>query len=131
MDITIDGKSLAEVEQIVSAIRRSANLQIANLYSELQNVVEKLTERDSATHSDPDAVNALAIRGKELADTMWQISKACAVEFYLPWDNEYSDTFSSDIESVFPYETSENVDEFVSVLQDMEYQSRKWNQSTC
>lgn len=83
---------------------------------------------------DPDLANALAAEAIDLFESVNVVAGAAGVEYYIPFQEDgYGDSMASDIENAHGDRTWDDgaIETLHSLLEDMEYQSRQWNSSTC
>lgn len=139
-DIKIGGYTLAELKVVQNAVRKDANKIISDAIQTATDNMEALLQFDGEgdepyTEEDKEKILALAKEAGEALELADVIATVSGMEYNLPyctdWDN---DGFFHRFESADNEELFELIDENSKVfgkLEDMEYQSRKWNQSTC
>ncbi|MGZ8887958.1 MAG: hypothetical protein ACXW1D_00200 [Halobacteriota archaeon] len=154
-EITIGGFTIEQLKKMQAAVRKDAHEVISNAISvamaamdcalelgetkaELEEALDPELEGYAGTQvnlvSVTEEIQKLAKLAKEnlgLADLVAGVS---GVKYYLPYSSEYDNDgycYKFECSDLYDYINKDNVSELVGVLEDMEYQSRQWNQSTC
>lgn len=131
----IGGYTLDELKAVQAAVKKDASKIISDAISNAESAMDEILslqdedqEYDAETLAQINALSATAHNQLELAATVSSISD---VEYYLPYSCDYSsDGYYRKFEDMY-IEDSDALDKMMGKLEDMEYQSKQWNMSTC
>jgi len=132
-DIVINGVSINKLFEDKKAIQQEAANIIATKIAEATNLVCKLQEVEDAAEVEP-----LIKAATEALNIVSIVSGVSGVQFYLPYWSEYGDNdyvLSRQLEEseneILQECTLDALSELVSLVSDMEYDSKNWNMSNC
>lgn len=132
-DIVLAGVNIAELKKQKQAIQKDAVKFLSDGVEKVKALVAEITTLD--TDSDHDTINAKALEAVEILEDIQVVSGVSGVEYYLPHRDEYGYSSGDGEPMLALLENAElegdDVDSLMGLLEDMEYEVRKWNTSTC
>jgi hypothetical protein len=136
MEMLIGGYTLDELKKVQTAVRKDASAVISDAIDKATKALEEILkyediDDDIDMNELQTEINFFAKMAEENLKLAKVVSDISGVEYYLPYSSDYgSDGFYYRLESTDLYNI-DSVSDAMSVLEDMEYQSRQWNQSNC
>lgn len=132
-DIVLAGVSIAELKKQKQAIQKDAVKFLSDGVEKVKALVNEIVELDAET--EQEAIDAKAREAADILENVQIVSGVSGVEYYLPHTDEWGYNGSDDDPMYSKLEDAEldsnDVDSLMSLLEDMEYEVRKWNTSTC
>lgn len=148
-EIIIGGYKLEELKKVQAAVKKDASEIISEAIDKATNALDEILSMEgdvSGEDLDPEyegyaealatvtearaKVAELSTVAEEALKLAKLVSDISGVEYYLPYSCDYSrDGYYYKLESS---EICEEIsDELMGTLEDMEWESRQWNQSNC
>ena len=136
-NIVIGGYTLKELKKVQDAVRKDASKVISKAIDKATSALEDILSFEDIDPDEPEydaalaSIDAMSKVAKENLALAELVSDISGVEYYLPYSSDYdSDGFYYRLENTELYNI-DSVNDVMGKLEDMEYQSRQWNQSTC
>lgn len=141
-EMKIGGYTIEELKKVQAEVRKDASKIIADAIKtatdNMDSLLEFSKEDEDDKFSDEEKAQIIskakeAGEALELAD---MVSRISGVKYYLPyssdWDSDgYFYKFESCDNGLELFELIDDHSKVLGKLEDMEYQSKQWHQSTC
>lgn len=139
-DMLLGGSTVRHLKEINQLVKRDAakfiSDQIDFVTKEVNEIVQAAQEHADENENDeyrPDDQRVKTL--VDILEAVAVVSQVSGVEYYLPYYDEWGyapdgSPMSRLLEDAFEDPTSA-VDQLASLLEDMEYDVRQWNTSTC
>lgn len=139
-DVVVNGISMLELKKQKEALQKGASAFIATAVKE---ALEMFNTLEQMSADEVDEAKALVVQIKDKLEQAQLVSGASGVAYYLPFHEEWGydekplsariDDAGEENEdgALTALSDSEEISALYGLLEDMEYDSKQWNSSSC